>query len=369
MEPKITREEAEKATKAHGSKAAAAEALGVSEAAVRRALKRDEAPQELVDTRLLRSEAARRSAEVAAKELRKRLSDFEEQEEIYSRLKPVRVEAAMSRPKTGLRPAATCSIASDWHVGEVVTEEESLGSNHYDLAEMKLRAEAYWGNVLFLRNDAKRTTTAEDHVLILGGDMISGSIHPELSATNEVGLVDQVQAGYEAIMPGIEALSNDCRKVVVIGIGGNHGRMTLKSQIKDGWANSLDVLLYRMLREGSKHLENVEFHIPRAEAMHLDVMGHRLRVQHGTFQRSNGGTGGILVPLRRFAFVEGGADYFIFGHFHQAQWFDEIIVNGSLIGDSGYNRLLGLGSRPPEQVFFVMDQVRGVRRFERVSVT
>lgn len=369
MDAKISREQAEKAVKQHGSKVAAAEALGVSEAAIRRALKRDDAPQELTDTRLLRAEAARRTAEAASKELLKRLSAFEEQEEIFSRLRPVRVEAATSRPKTGLRPAATVSVASDWHVGEVVTEAESLGSNHYDLKEMAERASAYWGNVLFLRNDAKRTTTADDHVLILDGDMISGSIHPELMATNEVGLVEQVQAAYEAIMPGIEALSSDTRKTIVVGIGGNHGRMTLKSQIKDGWANSLDVLLYRMLREGSKHLENVEWHIPRAEATFLDVMDHRMRVQHGTFQRSNGGTGGILVPLRRFAMVEGGADYFVFGHFHQAQWFDEIIVNGSLIGDSGYNRLLGLGSRPPEQVFFVMDQIRGVRRFERVSVT
>lgn len=370
MPAKVTREGAEAALKQWGSKKAAAEYLGVDEASIRRALKRDEAPQSsTLDTRLLRAEAARRNAEAANRDLLKRLSHFEDQEDFFSRLEISRVEPARSREKTGLRPATTLSIASDWHTGETVTEEETLGSNRYDLAEMAKRAGNYWDNVLWLRNDSKRTVTADDHVLILDGDLISGSIHPELVATNEVGLVDQVQANYEAIMPGVEALSADTRRTVVVCIGGNHGRMTLKSQIKDGWANSLDVMLYRMLREGSKHLENVEWIIPRAEAAHIDVMDHRLRVQHGTFQRSNGGTGGILVPLRRFAMVEGGADYFVFGHFHQAQWFDEIIVNGSLIGDSGYNRLLGLGSRPPEQVFFTMDQVRGVRRFERVSVT
>jgi hypothetical protein len=45
------------------------------------------------------------------------------------------------------------------------------------------------------------------------------------------------------------------------------------------------------------------------------------------------------------------------------------VVNGSLIGESAYTGWIGVESRPPEQVAFVLDADRGVRRFERVSVT
>jgi hypothetical protein len=57
------------------------------------------------------------------------------------------------------------------------------------------------------------------------------------------------------------------------------------------------------------------------------------------------------------------------GHFHQANAFDELVMNGSLIGESAYSKWLGVESRPPEQVAFVIDAARGLRRFERVSVT
>lgn len=170
-------------------------------------------------------------------------------------------------------------------------------------------------------------------------------------------------------MPGVRALAADSRRLIVPCVSGNHGRATLKAQIKDGWANSLETLLYRMLREGSRDLENVEWLIPRAEGLALEVHGRKIQIQHGTQIKSQGGIGGILVPLTRWAVRAASADLYIFGHFHQAQFFDQVIVNGSLIGDSAYSKWLGLTYREPEQVWWMQDDTRGVRRFERVSVT
>lgn len=369
-ETKITPEQARQAIATHGTATAAAAALGVARSTLRDAAAK--APQGAVpdplDLRLAKAEAARRAAQADADQLRTRLLQYEQADDFYSALRPIRVEGARSRPRSGLRVATPIALASDWHFGEVVTAEETLGRNTYDIAEAARRAANYWDHVLWLRADAKRTQTCDDQILILGGDMISGSIHPELSATNEVGLADQVQAVYEAIMPGVEALAADARRLIIPCVSGNHGRATIKSQLKDGWANSLETLLYRMLREGSKHLGNVEWLIPRAEGIALDVHGRKIQIQHGTHIKSQGGIGGILVPLTRWATRAASADLYCFGHFHQAQFFDQVIVNGSLIGDSAYSKWLGLTYREPEQVWWIQDEVRGVRRFERVSV-
>jgi hypothetical protein len=327
------------------------------------------APPDPTDLRLDKAEAARRAAEAEASRLRERLLRYEQSEDFYSQLRPVVVAPALSQPRTGKREATPIAVASDWHFGEVVTTEETLGRNEYNLEIAARRASNYWDHVMWLRKDAQRTQTARDQILILGGDMISGSIHPELAATNESGLADQVQACYDAIMPGVRALAADSERLIIPCVSGNHGRITEKSQIKDGWANSLETLLYRMLREGSRDLGNVEWLIPRAEGLAIEVMNRKIQIQHGTQIRTGGGIGGILVPLTRWATRAASADLYVFGHFHQAQFFDSVIVNGSLIGESAYSKWLGLAYREPEQVWWMQDATRGVRRFERVSVT
>jgi hypothetical protein len=301
--------------------------------------------------------------------LQKKVIELEAAQDFYSQLHHIpKIEVNRSKPKTGKRPTTPIAFASDWHVGEVVSFEETIGRNQYDIKEAQRRAANYWDNILWLRNSWQKAETCEDQVLALNGDMVSGNIHPELLETNEVGLVEQVEYCVGMLLPGIEALSKVSRRLIVTCTNGNHGRITAKSQIKTGWSNSLESLLYRWLRAECKHLENIEWHIPKAEGLALDIMGKRLQIQHGTQIKSQGGIGGILVPLTRWATRAASADYYGFGHFHQAECYGKIIVNGSLIGDSAYSKWLGLEYREPEQVAFVIDEKRGLRHFERVSV-
>jgi hypothetical protein len=321
-------------------------------------------------TTVARERFDRQAAGAAVKALQRRIVQLEDESDFYAQLRPVApIEVARSRPKSGKRPATPVTLASDWHIGEVVTAEETLGRNTYDLAEAKRRAANFWDNVLWLRDDWARTQTCDDHLLSLNGDMITGQIHPELTETNEVGMVDQVSECVGMIVPGVRALAAKSRRLIVTCVGGNHGRWTPKSQIKTGHQNNAEGLLYRWLRSECKDLENVEWIIPRAEGCALDVMGTRVQIQHGTQIKSQGGVGGILVPLTRWALRAASADLYLFGHFHQASWFESVIVNGSLIGDSGYSKWHGMTFRPPEQVGFVIDERRAVRHFERISVT
>jgi hypothetical protein len=361
----------------HTSVGAAAQELGCSHTAVHLAfLNRGLAAGSFVkndptDTTRLRATLQTQAQAKAVKVLQRRLLQAEETQDFYDKIgsaPPIKVRTGS--PKSGLRQGTICSVASDWHVGEVVSLEETHGTNEYNLAIARKRAEKYWDNIIWLRKDITRTVDSPDHVLSLNGDGISGSIHEELSESNEVGLVEQVEQYLALTEPGIRALaSRVAGRLIIPCVHGNHSRMNKgRSMVKIGWTVSLEALGYRWLRDRLKDVPNIEWIIPKAESVSLDILGHRVRFQHGTHIRSQGGIGGILVPLTRWAIRQNTADLYVFGHFHQASAFGRVIVNGSNIGESAYTVENGFEARPPEQVNFVLDTQHGLRRFDPVSV-
>lgn len=366
-EAKISRAEAEAAVKAAGTKTGAAKALGVSEAAVRRALDR---PADPTNLEALRHAKEAKEARAQIKALQARILQLEDAAGFYEQIERVApIEAQRTRDKSGKRNGTIVTVASDWHTGESVSLEETDGRNEYDREIFKRRAAKFWDNVLWLRNDIRRTVTSDDHILSLNGDLISGSIHDELAATNWGGPVTQVEECAVALESGIRELAADCRRLIIPCVHGNHGRSSIKSRVKDGFEYSYEAMMFRFLRAATRDLENVEWLIPRAESVAVEAHGKRIRFQHGTFVKFGGGVGGPLVPLSKWAMRQNSADLYVFGHFHWLCNFDKIIVNGSLIGDSSYNAEFGLGSRPPEQCNFVLDESHGLRRFDPVSVT
>lgn len=289
---------------------------------------------------------------------------------------PPVVRTPSARPKSGKRIATPVFLVSDTHFGETVTLAETLGTNEYDLTIAAQRMAKCWDNMLWLRRDMARTQSCDDTVLVLDGDIVSGDIHDELRETNDGGLRSQCDAAVASILPGIKAFASATPGVLhVVCIAGNHGRLTHRQQIKNGTQHSIEHIgVYDPLR---RHIGDmggkVAWHVPPAERHILEVHGRRVSTQHGTMIKSQGGIGGTLVPMTRWttrdASGPGGADLYLFGHFHEADAYGKIVKNGSLIGTSAYSKWLGIPDGPPEQVAFVLDADRGMRRFERVSVT
>ncbi len=278
-----------------------------------------------------------------------------------------------SRPKSGKREATPCFVLSDLHIGERVTRAESLGKNLYNFKIAGERLSKCFDNMLWLRADMARTQSCDDTVVFLNGDIISGDIHDELKETNDGGMRDQCKQARNMIAPGILAFADATPGLChVVCIDGNHGRVTHKRQIKTTVQHSAEHFgVYDPLAEriGAGPKGNIVWHVSEAARYYIDIQGHRVSAQHGDMVRSQGGIGGTLVPLTRWAIRAADADYYVVGHFHEADAYGKIIKNGALIGESAYTKWLGVESRPPEQVGFAMDRVRGMRRFERVSVT
>jgi hypothetical protein len=287
---------------------------------------------------------------------------------------PPVIKTPSARPKSGKRIATPVFLWSDWHYGETVTREESLGRNEYDMAEADRRASKLFDNCLWLRNDfARANGTCDDTLLVIDGDMVTGDIHDELRETNQPGgLRAQADRCLGALLTGVAAMADATPGVLhVVCIGGNHGRLTKKQQIKNGtWHSAEHIGIYDPLRRllGDRK-GKIAWHIPPAERHIIEVHGRRVSTQHGTMIRSQGGIGGTLVPMTRWVTRANDADLYLFGHFHEADAYRNIIKNGSLIGPSAYTAWLGIEDRGPEQVAFVLDADKGVRRFERVSVT
>jgi hypothetical protein len=274
-----------------------------------------------------------------------------------------------TRPKSGKRQATPVFMISDLHFGETVTLAETLGENEYNLEIAAARMRKCWDNMLWLRADMARTQSCDDTLIFLNGDIVSGDIHDELRETNDGGIDAQCDAAVEALTPGLaEFAAATPGRLHVVCIGGNHGRMTHRQQIKNGTAHSAEHLgIYHPLRRAFAKDERVVFHVPPAERYIFDVHGRRLSAQHGTMIRSQGGIGGVLVPMTRWVTRANDADLYFFGHFHEADAYGRVVKNGSLIGPSGYTKWLGIEDRPPEQVGCVIDAIAGLRRFERVS--
>lgn len=342
-----------------------------------RKLRRERAKAPAVDhtdTSLRRAELRAHQAAMAADVMQRRIITLEDGLSLRDQViagTPI-IATPSSRPKSGKRIATPVFLVSDLHFGERVTPAESLGVNEYDLRIAMARLSKCWDNMLWLRKDMARTQSCDDTYLALNGDIVSGSIHAELTETNDGGAPAQCQAACAALMPGIKAMAHATPgKLHIVCIGGNHGRMTHQQQIKNGTDHSLEhagVYMPLAMMIGDMR-GKIQWHIPQAERYVMHVHGRRVSQQHGAMIRSSGGIGGVLVPMTRWVTRANDADLYLFGHFHEADAYGRVIKNGALIGASGYTKWLGIEDRPPEQVAFVIDDVAGVRRFERVSVT
>ena len=94
-----------------------------------------------------------------------------------------------------------------------------------------------------------------------------------------------------------------------------------------------------------------------------EVGGYRIHFTHGDKVKSNGGIGGVDVPLNR-AIAQWHrtmpAHTTCVGHFHEYSAGERLHKNGSLIGYSSFSRdIVRAPFAPAVQSFFLIDEKRG----------
>lgn len=262
-------------------------------------------------------------------------------------------------------------LISDVHMGEVISPDEILGVNRFDPEVCRERLRRYFEAACTIGQRWASDTACEGALLVLGGDMVSGSIHDELAATNALTSPEQVVAVVETIAAGIRLLAGAYGNVHVVSVPGNHGRTTAKPTAKLYARLSYDIMVAAMLQERFRHDERLTFQHGDSKDQIVPVFGRTVFVTHGDKIGTKGGMGfaGPMLPIvRGTKKVEAQQarfgrrpDLILHGHYHTTGNAGAVLSNGSVPGYGEYADDLRAEPEPPQQWLFLLHSKWGLR--------
>lgn len=270
------------------------------------------------------------------------------------------------RMKAGTNRGVPATIWSDFHYGEVVRPEEVGGVNEYNNRICKERLHKLVNTTidLSMNHMGSAKVSYPGVVVCLGGDMLGGDIHEELSKTNDRTTQQSIEDLTDLLAAGIETMATHFGKAFVPCVVGNHGRSTKRMQAKQRVWTSHEWNVYCGLARYFRKSKNVQFLISESADARFNIYGHRYMLTHGDSLGVKGGDGiiGALGPIMRGSLkthrsesqIEQEYDTLIMGHWHQPLWLPGVIVNNALKGYDEYARLFLRApySRPSQMLWF-----------------
>jgi len=275
----------------------------------------------------------------------------------------------VARPRSGgIRGIPTC-LWTDWHLGEVVSREVTNGLNEFNMRVAKRRAQTLVDTTVELAYEHMGRAKIEypGAVVMIGGDMITGNIHPELMYTNDMTNQQAINETTDLLAACLEQMASKFGKLFVPCVTGNHPRdpaYSRKIMHKLRTITSHEWVIYCNLERYFKGSKNIQFMIPGGTDAIFKVVGHRYLLTHGDSNGVKGGDGiiGALGPIMRGALkvhdseaqIGVDIDTIVMGHWHQRVDIDGIIVGNSFIGYNEHGRT-GLRAKftiPSQQLWF-----------------
>lgn len=271
-------------------------------------------------------------------------------------------------PKALGAPGVPMLFLSDLHWGEVVDPKQINGVNKFNMAIAHDRLRHTVKTSVHLLNILDPQKRYPGIVVALGGDMISGNIHDELQATNELNTMPTVLDLYEQLVGALKTLADVYGRVFVPCVSGNHGRDTHKTWSKDRNATSFDWLLYQFLARHFAGDERFSFYIPAGSDALFRIYNTRFLLTHGDQFRGGDGIIGPIGPLTRGAqkkqarnqAVAQEFDVMMCGHWHQLIFLNYLLVNGSLKGYDEYAAQGNFRFEPPQQALVTIHPDFGI---------
>lgn len=271
-----------------------------------------------------------------------------------------------------IKPSATAEFSestafmiwSDWHIEELIKSATVNGINEFnlDIAEQRIRNLCV--NGVKLLQTCRTSTKIDELVIGLLGDFISGNIHEELLENTCLEPGKAIIQAEEFIAGAIQYIldSTDLKKIRIVCCDGNHSRITKKIHYSTQQGNSLEYLLFHMLRNRFKGESRVEFLISEGYHAYIQVYDKKVRLHHGHYIRFNGGMGGIFTPV--YKAIQSWnktqhADLDIFGHMHTQNDGNSFLSNGSLCGFGTFALALKIPYDEPKQLFFLINKNHG----------
>ena len=276
-----------------------------------------------------------------------------------------KIPAWVARKPRGKRAhhATPVTVWSDLHLDEVVQPDEVDGRNAYNRAVAESRFQRLVDSTVELMRSYVAGVTFDGIVVALGGDIITGTIHEELEATNEATVPQTIVHWVQVMASGITSLADEFGAVFVPCVDGNHDRSTRKIRYKQRAEMAWSWVFYNWLADVLRDDKRVTFSISKSPDLIFPVYDTRFLLTHGDAFRGGGGVGGIYPPMLRWLtkkHVTHEFDIALIGHWHQLLYGQGIYVNGSLKGWDEFALGHGFGFERPQQMLFVVTPENGV---------
>jgi transposase-like protein len=281
----------------------------------------------------------------------------------------------LSPPKTsGNMPGVPTFQLSDWHFGEVVDPTMVNGVNEFNMEIAKERIQTLVRNVIDLYTNHMAYPQYPGVVVVLGGDMIAGDIHEDLTETNDGRAMKQVFELAPILDWALTQFADTFGQVFVVNTYGNHGRGTQKPRQKAAAYSNFDWLLGTMLESYTKNRndDRFSFLVPNAPDALYRIYNTTYLATHGDRLGVAGGNGmiGLLGPIVRgvykvksyYASLGTPVDWVVMGHWHQRMKLDSVggIVNGALKGYDEFAQSLRFDPTLPSQNSWITHPEYGI---------
>jgi hypothetical protein len=257
------------------------------------------------------------------------------------------------------------TVASDWHIDEIVHGAEINFVNEFNLDIARKRVKLYFHYVARILKMLQNESPIRRLVITALGDFISGWIHEELMQTNSMTPPEAVDECFEMWVSGLKYLLAETDvEILFLACSGNHARITPRMHAKGSHVKNYEWLLYRFLAMWFHEMgeDRIKFKLPTGYFNLLNVYGKDIRVHHGERIRYNGGVGGITIPLNKAIAAWNKTrhvDLDILGHFHQRIITKCCVMNGSLVGYNEFAEMIKADYEPPQQSFFALHKKHG----------
>lgn len=291
------------------------------------------------------------------------------------KVKPKRIEIV--KPVIGTRTGFL--HLSDIHFSQIIDAEEVRYLNEYNesIAQDRL---AY-----IFKETCKSMQEMQTNELFifLGGDLLSGDIHDELSETNESVITDSVSKLALIISSHIHDVAKHF-KVRVVCVSGNHARIHMKPRYKKASKLNWEYMMYKFIQHHVGAAVD-EFTIPNRKFEITNIQGYNFYLCHG--EDIGSGSGGFaslpntaprdysqIAAMHRHKQSKDpvDVDYFVQGHLHTpgempTYELKEIIYNGSLCGPDEYAINRVKRATPASQNFFIVEKGEGKKYLRKLE--
>jgi hypothetical protein len=292
--------------------------------------------------------------------------------EMDVRVKPFKSLPSAYRPPRGkVIQEHLVMHLSDGHHDQVIKPEECGGLEEYNFPISCARAERYVDTVNEWCTDTLAPKFNFTDLWILAyGDHTSGEIHGHAQRSYFRNQFKNCYAIGQLHALMIRDLAPNFQNVHVVYLPGNHGRRTVKKD-HHGAHDNWDYLIGELARMHCRDIPNVNFLIPDAWSVNLNINGIGCNLSHGDDVKGSLGIPFYGMVRRQKGLIALGAingamplRYFFMGHHHVAATLSdingELMVNGAWAGTDAYSYNSFSGYREPAQWIHGMNPKHGI---------